>query len=95
MSTAILPIPSSPRKGSWQSSGWTSFGETGSVDPPPVREPVLHRYQARARAAIRQDVPQKSFKKEGGEGVYFTPIIWSLIFAEVAALIFLTMIVFL
>ena len=94
MNTAILSLPSSQR-GSLRSSRWTSLRETGSVDPPAVREPVLHRYQARARAAIRRDTHLKSVWKEGDKEVFFTPLISFLIFAEIAVLVFLTMVVFL
>lgn len=95
MNTIILPITSRPRKVFLQSGRWISFGKTGNFDPPPVRESALHRFQVRARAVIRKDVQRKSFKKESGDGGYFTPIIWSLIFAEGAVLVFLTMVAFL
>jgi hypothetical protein len=59
-----------------------------------VRDHVLHRYQARTRTATRKDAYHKTLNKQGGTGVYFTPIIWFLILAEVAVLAFLTLIVF-
>jgi hypothetical protein len=89
MNTVILPMPTIP-----SCESLLRGSEAGNVDPSPVREPALHRYQARARAVVHKDDHHMTLIQGSGKGIYFTPIIRFLILAEAAVLTVLSLIVF-